>query len=258
MRTLIKSNDGKPIGITDGVMSLAEDETGQCDEIIRAHHYSRKTTKNRFLSMLVNDGLGAIQLGYGIRPHMKHTISPHITRENYCEFDRMWLSDELPKFSESRVIGLLLSYLRQVHRRIQFVITYADESVGNKGTIYRATNAIELDSVPVDFYILPTGERIHPVSMWHRHKTRSWDFVSRQYPGIKHIKSGKNSGFQQRRFLYILNKSMRRKFQGRNAAPPAQKDGFNSHTPLQFTDPKQIQVTNCVGFSQTDLFQNNP
>jgi hypothetical protein len=81
----------RPVGITDGLISLVEDSSGRCDEIIQAHHYSHKTTKNRFLSFLINDGLGAIQLGYGIRPKMKHTISTEITADNFCEFGWVYL-----------------------------------------------------------------------------------------------------------------------------------------------------------------------
>lgn len=221
-----------PIGITDGFIKLTEDNSGKCDAIIREHHYSHKTTKNRFLSFLVNDGLGALQLGYGIRPRMKHTISTDITKDNYCEFDRMWLSDDLPKFSESRTIGLLIAYLKQAHSRIKFIITYADESAGNTGTIYKATNAIQLAPLQCDFYLLPSGERIHPVSMWHRHKTRAKAFVEKQYPGIKHIKGE----LRQFRFLYILDKKLRRKFQERNAASPTPKDECDAHTPLQVSE----------------------
>ena len=114
----------------------------------------------------------------------------------------MWLSDELPKFSESQCISLLLSYLKQVYKQIKFVITYADGSVGNKGIIYKATNAKIVGRIPCDFYILQDGERVHPVSMYHRHKTRAKDFLEKQYPGIKHIKGEK----YQYRFLYILDK----------------------------------------------------
>lgn len=198
----------EPIGITNGTIELRECINSIADEVIIKHHYSHKTTKNRFKSFVINNGQGYLQLGYGIRPKMKHTISTLITDKNYCEFDRMWLSDELPKNSESQVIGLLLSYIKQVYSHIQFIITYADESVGNTGIIYQATNAIELDSVPVDFYILATGERMHPVSMWHRHKTRAKEFLEKEYPGIRHIKGG----FRQRRYLYILNKGIKKQY----------------------------------------------
>lgn len=216
MRDLIYDNTlfPKPIGITNGDLKIVVTEKSIADKIVIKQHYSKKVTKNSFLSFLVNDGLGVLQLGYGIRPEMKHNISKEINKENYCEFDRMWLSDELPKYSESKVIGLLISFLKRVYPRIKFIITYADESAGNTGVIYQATNAIEIESVDVDFYLLPNGERIHPVSMWHRHKTRAKEFLQKEYPGIKHIKGG----FKQRRYLYILNNKMRKKFQGGNAA----------------------------------------
>jgi len=200
------------IGITNGFITLMECDSKEADNIIRKHHYSGKPTKNRFCSFSVNSGMGYLQLGYGIRPQMKHTISDLITKDNYCEFDRMWLSDELPKYSESQTIALLLSYLKHAYPKIKFIITYADGSVGNKGTIYKATNAIYIGKVPVDFYILENGERVHPVSMWHRHKTRKWEFLQAEYPNIKHIKHE-----YQYRFLYILNKKLRKKYQERYA-----------------------------------------
>lgn len=192
----------EPIGITNGKYTLKESENSIVDELVRKYHYSHKPTKNRFKSFLVNDGKGFMQLGYGIRPGIKHTIHKEIKKGNFCEFDRMWLSDELPKFSESQCIGLLLRYIKQVYPFIKFIITYADGSVGNKGIIYRATNAHYIGKIPVDFYLLPTGERVHPVSMYHRHKTRAKNFLDKQYPGIKHIKGTE----YQYRFLYILDK----------------------------------------------------
>ena len=182
-------------------------------ELIEKNHYSHKTTPNHFLSFDVNDGLSALQLGFGIRPHKKNNISSLITKDNYCEFDRMWLSDDLPKYSESKTISLLLSYLKNHYPKIKFVITYADGSAGNKGIIYQATNALRLDPIMCDFYVLESGERVHPVSMWHRHKSRAWGLMQDLYPGIKHIKGTQKSPLYQYRYLYILNKSMRKKYQ---------------------------------------------
>lgn len=194
-----------PIGITNGKYWIKEAPSSVVDPLVIKYHYSHKVTKNRFKSFLVNDNKGFLQLGYGIRPRKKQFIDKRITKGNFCEFDRMWLSDELPKFAESQVISLLLSYLKQVYPKIKFVITYADGSVGNYGTIYKATNAKSVGKIKVDFYLLPNGERIHPVSMYHRHKTRAWSFLQKQYPGIKHIQSE-----YQYRFLYILDKKLRK------------------------------------------------
>jgi len=197
----------EPIGMTNGFITLKECSSGEADSVICKYHYSHKTTKNKFKSFSVNNGKGYLQLGYGIRPHLKHTISKLITKDNYCEFDRMWLSDELPKYSESQTIGILLSYLKNVYPKIKFVITYADGSAGNTGIIYQATNAISIGKVHVDFYLLASGERVHPVSMYHRHGTRAWKFLQDKYLGIKHIQDD-----WQYRYLYILSKKMRKKY----------------------------------------------
>ena len=219
MKKIIYENTliGKsPIGAENENLKIIVTPSTIVDNLVKKYHYSHKPTKNRFLSFLVNKDKGFLQLGYGIRPKIKHTISKYIVSGNFCEFDRMWLSDELPKNSESQVISLLLFYLKNVYPKIKFVITYADGSVGNRGTIYKASNAIPIGKVPVDFYLLPSGERIHPISMYHRHKSRSKYTVEKNYPGIKHIKGGE----YQYRFLYILNKGMRKKFQERNAIVP--------------------------------------
>jgi len=123
-KDLIYNDDifgSKIIGITNGQYWIKECNSSEADKLVIANHYSHKTTKNRFKSFLVNDGLGVLQLGYGIRPGKKEHIHKMITKDNYCEFDRMWLSDELPKFAESQVISLLLNYLKQVYKNIQFV-----------------------------------------------------------------------------------------------------------------------------------------
>ena len=140
---------------------------------------------------------GVLQCGYGIRPKIKGNYNAEQVRE----FDRMWLSDDMPKFSETITLSLFHRYMRLAHPEVKVLISYADTSVGNKGTIYRAANYTLIDSIKVDFYQLPTGERIHPVSMWHRHGTRAWDFLQKKYPGIRHITDG-----YQLKFVKYLKK----------------------------------------------------
>ena len=112
----------------------------------------------------------------------------------------MWLSDEMPKFSETITISLLHHYLKKVHPEIKHLISYADNSsdVGNEGTIYKAANYRQIDKIKSDFYILETGERVHPITMWHRHGTRKWAFLQEHYPNIK-----KADGYQIK-YVYDL------------------------------------------------------
>lgn len=154
------------------------------DAVIVPNHYSHKAVSNSCINMLViyNDRVeGAMQIGYGIRPKIKGDLDAECTRE----FDRMWLSDNMPKFSETIALSLLRKYLQATHKEIKHLISYADTSAGKTGTIYKAGNYRYEGKIKADFYILPTGERIHPVTMWHMHKTRAMETLKRIYPGIK-------------------------------------------------------------------------
>ena len=184
--------DDELVGWKRKWIELREVSSTVADRMVVAHHYSHKATSNRFLSMGVyaptiskGEMLGVIQLGYGIKPQQKYTWGHDVTGENAREFDRMWLDDRLPKFSETIVLSCLEHYLKVRFPDIKYLISYADGSTGRTGTIYKAGNYKQMGSVKADFYILPNGERVHPVTMWHRHKTRAWEAMQLIYPGIK-------------------------------------------------------------------------
>lgn len=175
-------------------IKLMECDKAQADAIIVPHHFSHKVTKNSCLNLLVlykGKIRGAMQIGYGIRPHIKTEKGEVLDYHQVREFDRMWLSDDMPKYSETICLSLLHKYIRATHKEIKYLISYADTSIGNKGTIYKAANYEHIDTIKADFYVLPSGERVHPVTMWHRHKTRVWEVLTELYPGIK-----KAEGFQ--------------------------------------------------------------
>lgn len=183
---------GRCIGFEcpDKGIKILECEKVEADRIIIAHHYSHKACPNSFVSLLVwyqGRVCGALQCGYGIRPKIKlGGVNPEMVRE----FDRMWLSDEMPKFSETITLSLFHLYMREAHPEVKTLISYADTTVGNRGTIYKAANYKLIEKIKADFYQLPSGERIHPVTMWHRHGTRAWDYLQKKYEGIKHIRDG--------------------------------------------------------------------
>lgn len=165
-------------------IEIVECEKALADSVIVPNHYSHKAVSNSCINLMVlyhGKVEGALQIGYGIRPKIKGDLDPENTRE----FDRMWLSDNMPKYSETITLSLLTHYLRMRHPEIKHLISYADTSAGKTGTIYKAGNYRLEKKIKADFYVLPNGERIHPVTMWHRHKTRVIDVLKRIYPGIK-------------------------------------------------------------------------
>lgn len=165
-------------------IEVLECNKAMADSVIVPNHYSHKAVSNSCINLVVlyhGKVEGALQIGYGIRPKIKGDLDPENTRE----FDRMWLSDNMPKYSETITLSLLTHYLRMKHPEIKHLISYADTSAGKTGTIYKAGNYRLEDKIKADFYVLPNGERIHPVTMWHRHKTRAMETLKRIYPGIK-------------------------------------------------------------------------
>ena len=57
-----------------------------------------------------------------------------------AELTRLWLADEVPKNSESKVIAISLRALKHGSGRFKAVLSYADAAMGHIGTIYQASN----------------------------------------------------------------------------------------------------------------------
>ena len=167
--------------------------------IIRKNHYSRKTVGiHSPVNLIVKykgETHGALMLGYGQNPDVNGTLEG-----NTLEFDRMWLSDDMPKLSETCVIGLLHTYLRLAHPNVKRITTYSDTGEGNPGTIYKAANYRSIGETEGAFYRLPDGEKVHRVSLWHRHGKlgNRWEWLQERYPGIQRLDA------PQLRFVYDL------------------------------------------------------
>ena len=130
-------------------------------------HYSHKSTRRARISLAVLwHGMvhGFLRLGYGQNPKVNGSSAGWS-----IEFDRMWLSDDMPKYSETVVLGLLHAYLRARHPGIRRIRSFSDTGEGNQGTIYRAANYRHVKDSPGRFWRMPDGEKLHEVSAYLRH-----------------------------------------------------------------------------------------
>ena len=156
--------------------------------IIRHFHYSKKVaaaaSKWNFVVLYKGRVNGALMLGCGQRPANNGSSAGHTIM-----FDRMWLSDTMPKYSETCVIGLLHTWLRKAQPQIKTIKSWSDTSEGNFGTIYKAANYKYVRSSRNGFYLLPDGDKIHRVSLYHRHGKIGLkeDFLAKEYPGIRKV-----------------------------------------------------------------------
>lgn len=56
------------------------------------------------------------------------------------ELSRLYLLDEIPRNAETWLIGRSVRYIKQHHRDVKYLLSYADPSAGHRGTIYKAAN----------------------------------------------------------------------------------------------------------------------
>lgn len=71
-------------------------------------------------------------------------IPPRETIRRYqhstWELARLWLTDELPRNSETWLIGRSIRHVRSQHPAVKHLVSYADPKQGHVGIIYRASN----------------------------------------------------------------------------------------------------------------------
>lgn len=127
------------LGITPHSIDVRPIPKTSARDIIIRHHYSRSWpagTKLAFGAFLERKLLGVATFGVG--PFLGYSLVENARPDDAITLTRFWLSDSLPRNSESHVLALIL---RSLHRytSLKFVITYSDPGKGHYGTIYQAT-----------------------------------------------------------------------------------------------------------------------
>lgn len=109
---------------------------------------------------------GAVALGAG--PLNGHRVVEAASTDDYLCLTRLWLSDRLPRNSESRVLGVVARLLRK-NTRVKFLIAYADPAQGHRGVVYQAAGWTYLGrSSAMSLYSINGGRPEHSRSLSHR------------------------------------------------------------------------------------------
>ena len=146
--------------------------------------------------------LGALTLGAG--PANAHRLIQGMTPDECITLTRFWLADELPRNSESRVIGIVLRALRK-HTNLRFVVSYADPRAGHWGTIYAAGGWLYLGlSEGSALYSLDGGAPQHSRTVAQIHGTHSLVYLRRQ--GIDVVVVHQEP---KHRYLFLLDPELR-------------------------------------------------
>jgi hypothetical protein len=127
--------------------------------------------------------LGALTLGVG--PLNAFSLVEGARPEDCLVLTRLWLSDELPTNSESRVLGVVLRSLRR-HTKVKFLVSYADPAQGHLGFIYQASNWLYAGlSQATPLYDLGDGKARHSRSISHAYGTHSVGHFARHGVAVK-------------------------------------------------------------------------
>ncbi len=174
-------------------------------KILAKHHYLHSLpggTKLAFGTFVEGRLLGAITFGVG--PYNAFALVEEAHPDHCLTLTRLWLSEELPPNSESRVISVCLRYLRK-YTTLKFILTYADPAQGHVGTIYQATGWLYTglsEATPK----LDIGDGIarHSRSLAHAFGSHSLKYLSERGLNVKVLPQ-----IPKHRYIYFLDQDYR-------------------------------------------------
>jgi hypothetical protein len=177
----------------------------EAKSLIVRNHYSHSLpggTKLSFGVMLNGRLLGG--LAFGVGPYLGYKLVNNATPDDVVTLTRLWLSDELPPNSESKVLGIALRSLKR-DTSLKFVLSYADPAAGHLGTIYQAANFLYTGlSSATPLYDIGNGTLHHSRSLAHQLGTHSISYLASQGINVKTVPQS-----PKHRYIYFLDKSWR-------------------------------------------------
>lgn len=154
-----------PQGFGSADFYVAQIPYADAKAIIIRHHYSHRVVNNSYLHLGVfREGAfeGVLQWGYALNPARAGKVVEGTVQGQYLELNRMWLSDDAPRNSESRAISYALKYIRRACPGVAWVQSFADERCNGLGVVYQACSFLYVGYHVSTFYELD-GEVYHKI-----------------------------------------------------------------------------------------------
>ncbi len=142
-------------------LQIRQIPAGTAKTVLRKHYLGSLPGATQItLGVFLGPSLeGAVTLGCG--PMNGHRLVEGASRDDYLCLTRLWLSELLPKNSESRVLAIVARLLRR-YTEVKFLLSYADPSRGHVGTIYQAAGWTYVGrSSASDLYRVGSGKPQH-------------------------------------------------------------------------------------------------
>ena len=174
-------------------------------KLLEREHYLHSFpggTKLAFGAFVGASLLGALTLGAG--PANAYALVSGANPDDCLTLSRLWLSDELPRNSESRFIGIVLRPLRK-NTGLKFLVSYADPVQGHLGTIYQATGWVYTGlSQATPLYDIGDGRQYHSRSLSHSFGSHGLAHFQRHGINVKLVPQA-----AKHRYVYFLDPAWR-------------------------------------------------
>jgi hypothetical protein len=174
-------------------------------QLLEREHYLHSFpggTKLAFGAFVGTRLLGALTLGAG--PANAYCLVNGATSDDCLTLTRLWLSDKLPKNSESRFLGIVIRALKR-NTSLKFLVSYADPAQGHLGTIYQATGWTYTGlSQATPLYDIGDGRKYHSRSLSHSFGSHGLAHFQRHGINVKLVPQE-----SKHRYLYFLDPTWR-------------------------------------------------
>lgn len=187
---------------------------------IRAWHYSGKPyVKSRLHAGVFAQGrlLGAIQFGPSIDTRNSIGLVPGTSWDGYLEINRMALSDELPKNSESLALGVCFRMIRRYATHIAWIVSYSDATQCGDGAVYRASG-MDLTAIRKNttLWQTPKGRIVSDVGMRTSRKLRDEYGITSRSPSAADLRAAgmERLAGHQIRYMKFFSDESRARFTG--------------------------------------------
>lgn len=194
------------IGFGSDDFYIKEIDRKIANKIIIENHYSKKIYNATYINLGVFMGggcVGVLQYGYAMNPASCSSVVKDTKIDEYLELNRMWLSDDAPRNSESMAISYSIKYIKRRYPKIKWIQSFADERCGLYGVVYQACNFIYYGEHTSDFWEWD-NEVFHNIQMTVKEGTKR--FTTR----VKELQENKDKAIRHKlrqfRYLYFIDR----------------------------------------------------
>lgn len=196
-----------PQGFGCASFYVAQISCATARDVIRKYHYSHKIVNNSYIHLgIYIDGAfeGVLQWGYALCPARADKVVAGTVQGQYLELNRMWLTDDAPRNSESRAISYALKYIRKACPSVAWVQSYADERCNGLGVVYQACSFLYLGYHESIFYELD-GQVYHKLLATHTKRGGQGLFLR------QNLHRAKKVSLKQYRYVRFLKENWRKR-----------------------------------------------